>query len=484
MTDRSPPDAGLTARKQQTRDLNNRVAASRRRWIDRNRFYFGDHYRYMRFLAPEGARVLDLGCGIGNLLAALKPSRAVGIDLSPKMIEVARAEHPDYEFHVGDIEDPAVLDAIGGPFDVIVLSDTIGALEDIGTALAALHRLCTRETRIVVSYYSRVWQPVLEIVETFGAKQRQLPQNWLSTADIEGLLQLADFEVIKREWRQLLPKRLLGLGTLVNRFLGPLPGFRRLSLRNYIVARPLRDVALDRPSTTVLIPCRNERGNIEPAILRMPRFCDDQEIVYVEGHSSDGTWDEIQRVIAAHPDWTIRAFRQDGRGKGDAVRKGFAEARGEVLMILDADLTVPPETLPQFYDALVSGKGNFINGTRLVYPMDRDAMRFLNLLGNRTFSILFSWLLNQRFTDTLCGTKVLTKAHYEKIAANRDYFGEFDPFGDYDLLFGAAKLNLKFVEIPIRYAARAYGETQISRFSDGWLLIRMVLFAWRKLKAF
>ena len=236
------------------------------------------------------------------------------------------------------------------------------------------------------------------------------------------------------------------------------------------------------PSTTVLIPCRNEKGNIESAVKRLPDFCEDLEILYVEGNSQDGTLDEIRRVIAAYPNRDIKVLIQDGKGKGDAVRKGFDNARGDVLMILDADLTVPPEDLPKFYKAISSGKGEYINGTRLVYPMDDQAMRFLNFWANRTFSVLFTWLLNQRFTDTLCGTKVLTKKNYEKIVANRSYFGDFDPFGDFDLIFGATKLSLKVVEVPIRYAAREYGETQISRFRHGWLLLKMVFFAYKKLK--
>jgi glycosyltransferase involved in cell wall biosynthesis len=188
-------------------------------------------------------------------------------------------------------------------------------------------------------------------------------------------------------------------------------------------------------------------------------------------------------VIAKYPHLDIKVVRQDGNGKGDAVRKGFAQARGEALMILDADLSVAPEDLPKFYKALVESKGDLINGSRLVYVMEKEAMRPLNFLGNRGFALLFSFLLNERVTDTLCGTKVLTRTHYRKIAAARDYFGEFDPFGDFDLLFGAAKANLKIVEVPIRYAARTYGETQISRFAHGWLLLRMVLFAFRKFKA-
>jgi hypothetical protein len=114
--------------------------------------------------------------------------------------------------------------------------------------------------------------------------------------------------------------------------------------------------------------------------------------------------------------------------------------------------------------------------------MENEAMRTLNRIANHGFSLLFSWLLNQRFTDTLCGTKVLRKRHYEVIKANRSYFGDFDPFGDFDLIFGAAKHNLKIVEVPITYGARVYGETQISRFAHGWLLLRMVMFAYVKLK--
>ena len=474
----------MSARKQVVRDNAEQMAGQRRGWIERNAYYYRDHYRYLRFLVPRGARVLDLGCGIGDVLAALDPVHGVGVDLSQAMIEMARERHPRFTWLAGDVEDPALIERLDGPFDVIILSDTIGWLEDIAGTIERLHDLCDRDTRLIIAYFSRAWVPVLYLADKLGLKQAQLPSNWLSASDIHGLLELADFDLVKQEWRQLIPKRWLGLGPLVNRFLATLPGLRRLCLRHYVVARPRRDPAPPAPSVTVVIPCRNERGNIADAIARMPRFADDIEILFVEGNSTDDTFAEIERVIAASPGWTIRALKQTGKGKGDAVRKGFAEAKGEVLMILDADLTVAPESLPQFYRAVASGKGEFINGTRLVYPMDREAMRPLNLLANRAFALILSWLLNQRLSDTLCGTKVLSKAHYRKLDANRDYFGEFDPFGDFDLIFGAAKLNLKIVEVPVRYAARRYGETQISRFADGWLLLRMVLFAWRKLKAF
>jgi ubiquinone/menaquinone biosynthesis C-methylase UbiE len=471
-------------RKNRIRQLSDQLAQERDKWIARSGFYYREDHRYLRFLIPEGSRVLDLGCGTGKLLAELKPARGVGIDLSRGMIEVARSKHPELEFYVGDVESKSDLNQVEGPFDVILLSDTIGSLDDCEQTLRQLHRFCTNDTRIIVTYYSRLWEPLLTLGEWVRLKMPQEQQNSLSTDDIINLLELAEFELVKREWRQLAPNFLFGLGWLLNRYLAPWPGIRQLCLRNYIVARPLAQDAEAPKSVTVVIPCRNERGNIEPAVRRMPRFCDDLEVIFVEGHSADGTLEEVKRVVAAYPEWNLKVMVQDGKGKGDAVRKGFAHAQGEVLMILDADLTVPPEALPKFYRALTSGKGEFVNGSRMVYPMQKDAMRFLNWVANQSFSLLFSWLLNQRFTDTLCGTKALRRENYQRIEAGRSYFGDFDPFGDFDLIFGAAKLNLKVVEVPITYASRVYGETQISRFRHGWLLFKMVVFAFRKLKAF
>jgi glycosyltransferase involved in cell wall biosynthesis len=281
----------------------------------------------------------------------------------------------------------------------------------------------------------------------------------------------------------LLPRRALGLGRLVNRFVGTLPGFRAAALRSYVVARSGHARPARSLSASIIVPCRNEAGNVGEAVERTPRFCDDVEFVFVEGHSEDDTFGAIERLIEQHPDVDIKLVRQDGKGKGDAVRKGFSVARGDVLMILDADLTTPPEDLPKFYSVIASGQGEFAMGSRLVYPMEDDAMRALNTAGNKLFSLIFTWLLNQRITDTLCGTKVLSRANYERVIAGRAYFGEFDPFGDFDLIFGAAKQNLKIVEVPVRYRARTYGSTQISRFRHGLLLLRMTGVAYRRLKA-
>ena len=280
----------------------------------------------------------------------------------------------------------------------------------------------------------------------------------------------------------LLPMYVPVLSTFLNRWLAPLPGFRLFALANIAVAR-LKPVGASEPlSVSVVVPARNERGNIEPLVRRVPQMGPADELIFVEGHSSDGTWEEIQRVAAAFPDRPIRVFQQRGKGKGDAVRLGFSEARGDVLMILDADLSVAPESLPKFYRAIVEGNGEFINGSRLVYPMEKQAMRFLNMIGNKFFAAAFSFLLRQPLKDTLCGTKVLRRSHYQAIARDRAYFGDFDPFGDFDLIFGAARQGLRIVELPVRYRERVYGETQIQRWAHGWLLLRMTLFAARRIR--
>lgn len=471
-------------RKTRLYELAERTAEPRAEWFEKARYFRSEDARYLRFLIPEGATVLALGCGNGDQLAALRPARGIGVDFSPAMITRARELHPELEFHLADVETVDWSTIVDAPVDFVVVADVIGSLDDCQRCFERLHEVCGPHTRIVVAYYSYLWEPVLKLAEKLGWKTPTAEQNVLSTDDIANLIDLAGYEMVRCDWRQLVPVSLLGLGSLVNRHLGTLPIIRRFCLRNYVIARSLPGRGAAPRTVSIVVPCRNERGNMEAAITRLSRFAPDMEILFVEGHSSDGTYEEALRVRDAYPSWDIKVMRQDGVGKADAVYKGFDAARGDVLMILDADLTVPPEQLDKFWEVLVSGRAEYVHGTRLVYPMEKEAMRFLNLLANWTFSVLFSWLLNQRLTDTLCGTKALSRENYARLKNNRGYFGDFDPFGDFDLIFGAAKLNLKTAEIPIRYQARSYGETQISRFRHGWLLLRMVAFAYRKLKAF
>ncbi|MFB0533935.1 MAG: glycosyltransferase [Anaerolineae bacterium] len=434
---------------------------------------------YQSLVAP-GLRVLEVGCGKGDLLAALKAAVGVGVDFSREMIRRAAQRYPNLHF----IQADAHALCLGEPFDVIILSDLVNDLWDVQTVLEQIRPLTTPRTRIILNSYSRLWELPLLLSAKLGLAKPNLYQNWLTVEDIANLLNLADMEII-RSWTEILwPLPIPVLDTFLNRFVIKLWPFRALALTNFIVARPRpQPQPLDKePWVSVVVPARNEAGHIPQIFERVPEMGQGTELVFVEGHSKDNTYAVIEKAIADHPERPSQLLRQTGVGKGDAVRLGFAQAQGEVLMILDADLTVPPEGLPRFYEALLTGKGEFINGVRLVYPMEKDAMRFLNLLGNKFFSLAFSWLLGQPIKDTLCGTKVLWKSDYEKIAANRAYFGEFDPFGDFDLIFGAIKLNLKIVDLPIRYRERTYGTTNIHRWKHGWLLLKMVLFAARRIK--
>lgn len=456
----------------------NKFAHKRDTFRKKGRYYHQHLESFLQFLIPSGQSVLEVGCGTGHTLAALHPSKGVGIDISDKMIEQAKQAHPELEFYQQDAEEIQLNDT----FDHIILVNTIGYFEDIQASLQRIGKYLKDDGRITIVYFNFLWKPVLSIAEKLGLRMPGKEKHWLPIADIMNLLNLAGYEVIRKEARVLIPFYMPLISWFANTFLVHVPGFKALALNTVVVARLKPKPMVPEPTVTVVIPCRNEKGNIEAAIKRLPRMGAHTEVIYVEGNSQDHTYEECLRVKEAYPDWDIKVFKQPGKGKGDAVRKGFAEASGDILMILDADLTVPPEDLPKFYEAIASGQGEFINGSRLVYNMESEAMRPLNLLGNKFFSWAFTFLLSQRLRDTLCGTKVLTKKNYEKVIAGRNYFGDFDPFGDFDLLFGAAKLNLKIVEIPIRYRNRTYGETQISRFTHGWLLLKMTAFATRRIK--
>jgi len=431
-----------------------------------------------RNLVSPGQTVLELGCGTGDLLAALRPSRGVGVDFSREMLTRARARHPDLEFLEQDVSDLRV----EGPFDVVIMSDLVNDLWDVQRVLEAVRKLCTPATRVVLNTYSRLWELPLASAERLGLARPVLRQNWLAPADMENLLRLSGFETLRTFQDVLCPVPLPGIARFCNTVLAKIWPFRHLALTNFLVARPVDAVRAGAPLVSVIVPARNEAGNIAQVFDRTPEMGAGTELVFVEGHSTDDTYRTIERAIAARPGRRCKLLRQSGRGKGDAVRLGFAESAGDILMILDADLTVAPEDLPRFVEALRSGRGEFINGVRLVYPMADRAMRFLNLLGNKFFSLAFSWLLGQSVKDSLCGTKVLWRTDYDRIAANRATFGDFDPFGDFDLLFGAAKQNLKIVDMPVRYRERTYGTTNIQRFRHGLLLLRMVLFAAGRIK--
>lgn len=444
--------------------------------------YVRELIRLLKLHIPPAASVLEVGRGHGgDVLAALEPSRGVVVSPSPTLIAEGRARHPHLAFVEAAVE---ALDTNGETFDFIILWAVLGETRDVQGTLERVRTAARPDTRILLAHPNSVWGPIFQLVlrDRPGVPIREL--NWLSLQDIRNLCSLADIDVVRESAEVLLPVAIPGLRWIANNVLARIWPLTHLGMIQLIIGRPATPrTRLDRPGVSVVIPARNERGNIAAAVRRTPQMGAATEIIFVEGNSTDGTAEEIERVIGLHPERSITLVRQgSGIGKGDAVRKGFAAAGGDILVILDADLTVPPEVLPRFVAAVATGKGELVNGTRLVYPMENQAMRFLNKVGNRFFSMVFTWLLGQPIRDTLCGTKALSRANYELIARNRSYFGDFDPFGDFDLLLGAAKANLKIVEIPIRYAARTYGTTNISRFKHGWLLLKMSWFALLRLK--
>lgn len=459
----------------------NSVAQQQGSGPDLGRYYHRYLARVYRFLISPQQRILEIGCGVGDLLAALDPAVGVGVDISPEMIKLAQGRHPQLHFIQADAHNLT----INGEFDVIILSDLVNDLWDVQQVLEQISPLTTPNTRIILNFYSRLWELPLALASQLQLAHPTLYQNWLTVEDIDGLLQLADFEVI-RVWREFLwPLPTPIIDTVFNRVVAKIWPFNHLALTNFVLARPkapARPIVKKVPLVSVIIPARNEAGNIPQIFDRVPEMGRGTELVFIEGHSQDDTYAVIQQEMARHPKRKSQLHQQTGVGKGDAVRLGFSQANGDILMILDADLTVPPEDLPRFYNALLLRQGEFINGVRLVYPMENEAMRYFNLWGNKFFSLAFSWLLGQPIKDTLCGTKVLWRDDYELIVANRNYFGNFDPFGDFDLIFGAAKLGLKIIDLPIRYRQRTYGATNIDRWKHGWLLLRMVLFAAGRIK--
>ena len=439
------------------------------------RFYYADVNEIVRDNVLPGSRVLDIGCNDGALLASLKPSFGVGVETSSDLLAKARADHPDLSFVQADLRDPPVR----GKFDYVIVSGRLGHLDDVESFLASLRRFCHPGTRIVITYYNFLWEPFLKLGQALGLKRKEPIQNWISARSLVNLLELVGLEPVASGLRTVVPVGPTWLMRPLNRILEVIPLVNKLGITSFAIARPTASEIperVDNPSVTVVIPTRNEKGNIRPALDRLPQLGSQTEVIFVDGNSEDGTVEEIEAVAADFPEADVKLIHQgDGIGKGDAVRKGFAAAKGDILIILDADLTVPPEDLPKFIDALVREKGEFINGTRLVYPMEDEAMRIANIAGNKFFSVVFSWILEQRITDTLCGTKALWADDYARIAANRKVFGDFDPFGDFDLLFGAAKLKLRIREVPIRYRARTYGSTNIDRWRHGVLLFRMAV---------
>jgi Glycosyl transferase family 2 len=363
----------------------------------------------------------------------------------------------------------------------VLVNGTFNHEFDIQGLLMQLRPRLSHTSRVVAVLYNPYLRWLYTLTNRLGVRQGELPSTFLTRVDLQNIAKIAGYEIVRERLAVYCPWKLLGFGTVINRVMPLIPLVRWFSLTLIVILRPL--IPQRRLGLSCIIPARNERGNIENALNRFPDLGCDTEIIFVEGHSTDGTWEEIQRVSPHYRQhFQIQTLQQTGKGKADAVRLGFAHASQPLLIILDADLTMPPELLGRFYDAYCEGYGDFINGSRLVYPMEGSAMQFLNRLGNIFFAKILSMVLDVRIGDSLCGTKLLTRHDYQRMVAWRKDFGNFDPFGDFELLFPASILGLRIVDIPVRYRARSYGETNIHRFRHGLLLLKMTWIGFLRIK--
>jgi hypothetical protein len=375
---------------------------------------------------------------------------------------------------VSDLDPATGFDCGGETRTALVLNGDLNYSTDIQSLLEKVKPRLARASRLVTVLYSPYLGPLFRLANLLGIRRDEVPITFLTQVALHNVARLAGFEVVRIRPAVYVPWRLLGLGSILNRLLPLVPLLRWSALAAVAVLRPVIPSDDEPPSLSIVIPARNEKGNIAAALQRMPAFPGAVEVIFVEGHSTDGTWEEIQRVKDLYAGrLEIVALQQEGIGKADAVRAGFLRATGALLVILDADLTVAPELLPRFYEAYRSGLADFVNGSRLVYPISTESMRPLNRLGNIAFAKLLSWILATPLSDTLCGTKLMTRHDYLRMVKWRSDFGDFDPFGDFELLFPAAVLGLGVVDVPIAYLPRTYGSTNISRFRHGLMLLRM-----------
>ena len=457
-----------------------RMALEREIWEKKNFYYYSQISHFMKQTVPPGKRVLEIGCGRGSLLKSLNPSFGVGIDFSYWMIKEAKEKFKEGLFAVSDAQGIA----LKAKFDYIILTDVLGHLEDIQKVLEEIRDLCTKDTKIIITYFNYIYEPILRFAERLSLKMPEQKQSWISFDDVNSFLSLAGFEIVQRGRMILFPKNIPVISAAVNRFLARLPILNHFCITQFWVGK-LSAQFLKREhdySVSVIVPARNEKGNIEQIVHRIPKFAKDVEIVFVEGRSKDGTREEILRVQRRYPDYNIKFLEQNGKGKADAVIKGMDNAKGDILMILDADMTVTPEELPKFYRALIQSNADLVMGSRLVYPMESRAMQFLNKIGNKAFGLIMSWIIGQRVKDTLCGTKVLFREKYIELKNRSKDLIKLDPFGDFFFILGTARNSGKIVEIPIRYKERSYGKTNISRFKHGFYLLKMCFVAAWKIK--
>jgi ubiquinone/menaquinone biosynthesis C-methylase UbiE len=435
----------------------NLIAEDYDKWKRKNAYYNSNIKSFLKMAVRPDSRVLEIGCATGENLASTRPSAGVGIDINPKMIKIAKEKFPQHTFIQSSIEDFQHPEK----FDYIIMIDLVDHAYDIIDIFEGIYKFCHPTTKIIITAINPWWEPVLSFMQKIRAKIPEGPHNFIEKRNLSKIIELLDFSVNYFGYMLLFPIYIPILSFLANRIGTRIWGINKLSFVQYAVLRPLSRNRNDlEMGCSVVIPCYNEAGNIEEAVRRIPKMGRETEIIIVDDGSTDQTADIARRLMKGYPNLK---FIQHGsnKGKGFAVKQGFDSSAQEILMILDADMSVAPEELPRFFAPLNKGICDFVNGTRMIYPMEKQAMRFLNLLGNKIFSLIMTFIVGQHLTDTLCGTKALYKKNYRCIKMG------LDRWGDFDLLFGAAKSGNRIAEVPIHYMSRKTGESKMKTLKHG-----------------
>ena len=463
--------------REKIREKSNSITGKRINWINANTYFYNQLIKTIKYIIRPHARVLHVRCGIGYILNRLETSYGVGVDDSNEQITQANKNYPHLHFYDQNAEGLQ----LDEKFDYVLITSPEDIV-DLKAVLDSIKKCCSPSTRIIIIYYSILWYPVVKLAEKLNLRLPQKLHNWISSGDLNNLLVHSGYDSFSHRRWILIPFNIPFISYILNRFIARLPVFRLLTFMRVTVARPLMETSQDY-SVSVVIPCRNEEGNIEDAVKRIPKLGKHTEIIFGDDKSTDGTVAKIREMMAKYPEKDIKLVNSPGICKAMNVWTCFDAATCDVLMILDADLTVIPEELPYFYEAIAKGRGEFINGSRMMYPMHEEAMRFFNIIGNKFFSIAFSYILDVNIKDTLCGTKVLFRSDFEHVKKLRGTWGINDRWGDYELIFGASKCQLKLIDLPVHYTERTYGTTKMTgRVKNGIIMLKMCWAALFKIK--
>jgi ubiquinone/menaquinone biosynthesis C-methylase UbiE len=439
-----------------------------------NAFYNDYLIRWTKALVPPRRRVLDIGCGRGDVLAAVRPTVGLGLDLSPTMVRRAAADHGHGTSGLQFIEQAVEEFQGDGTFDAALLTNTLEYAYDIGAILDRARAALRDNGRLLITTANPVWSPIFKAASKVGMRIPECDRLWVTNEDLDNLLKLHGFEVVDKRMDLVLPKPVPGLGDALNWAVSRTPVMRYLGSTQLIAARKLPEKARAY-SVSAIVPCYNEAGNVERCVREMVKLGSRTELIIVDDGSKDGTAALVNPALRSDIDVKVVSYSPNV-GKGNAVQRGFERATGDILMILDADLTTHPEELGPLYEAMSTGRAEFVNCTRFVYPMDGQAMKFANYVGNKVFTIAVSLVMDRRVSDTLCGTKAMFRTDYEHFTMGRD------PWGDYDFLFGAAQLRLAVCELPVHYRDRLAGVSKMNSMKHAKNLVRMCLHGFRQVQ--